>query len=195
MKYSAFPIITSLIHRYLLPGEIKSYLEIGVNEGFSLFNVLEHCPKITDLVLCDNWLKAFGGYNRGSHDHIEAKLIDKGFPMEYVTFLDGDSKVKIPEYFSQHPGKMFDFGFVDGDHSAKGLLADLVNMVEHAHILAVHDIRHPSHSYLKDVLYDFYEGAMLSDKRRVRDAFLLIDDGYDMGMLLSKIFFDWNKPE
>lgn len=184
LNYSVFPIITSLVKGYLLPGEIKGYLEIGVSDGFTLFNVLKHCPEITNLVLCDTWSGDYGGTGRGNHDYIERMLIEYGFPLNQVTFLDGDSQVKIPEYFAQNPDKKVDLGFVDGDHSPDGLLQDLLNMIEHTHILAVHDIRHPSHLYLKDVLYDFYE--------TIRESFILIDDGNNMAILLSKLFLDWN---
>ncbi|MBC8460845.1 MAG: class I SAM-dependent methyltransferase [Deltaproteobacteria bacterium] len=184
MKYSAFPIVTSLINGYLLPGEIKSYLEIGVSDGFTLFNVLSHCPRISDLILCDNWTGNYGGTGRGNHDYIEAKLVRHGFPLDNVTFLDGDSQIKIPEYFEQYPDKKVDLGFVDGDHSENGLLGDLENMIEHAHILVVHDIRNANHLYLLNVFRDFYD--------TVREKFILIDDGCDMGMLLSRVFLNWN---
>ncbi|MHC4395655.1 MAG: class I SAM-dependent methyltransferase [Planctomycetota bacterium] len=187
MKYSVFPIITSLVNRYLLPGNITSYLEIGVSDGHTLFNVLSHFPDISDLVLSDNWTGNYGGTGRGNHNYIKAKLVESGFPLSSVTFLDGDSRTKIPEYFTHHLDKKFDLGFIDGDHSAKGLLQDLECMIGHAHILVVHDIRHPSHLYLRDVFYDFYD--------TVRESFILIDDGYDIGILLSKVFLDWNRDD
>lgn len=184
MEYSVFPILSSLINRYSLPGKITSYLEIGVSDGHTLFNTIHHYPDISDLVLCDNWLEAYGGAGRGNHGYIESKLIEIQFPLVQVTFLDGDSQIKIPGYFALNPHKMFDLIFIDGDHSHAGLHQDLVNTIDHANILIVHDIRHPSHLYLRDVFYKFYE--------TVHEFFILVDDGQNMGMLLAKTFLNWN---
>ena len=58
---------------------------------------------------------------------------------------------------------------------------DLVNTIDHAKILTVHDLRHTTHRYLKDVFYGFYE--------TVRDHFILVDDGRQLGILLRKDLF------
>jgi hypothetical protein len=67
---------------------------------------------------------------------------------------------------------------VDGDHSGDGMWRDLVNTVDHANVVIVHDIRHHGYLYLKDVFYAFYE--------TVRERFVAIDDGKDVGMLVRR---------
>ena len=71
---------------------IRSYLEIGVADGFTLSCRLRENAQLDDLVLCDTWGATDGGTNRGSHEHIEKLLLDRRFPLDRVTFLDGDSK-------------------------------------------------------------------------------------------------------
>lgn len=173
-----FGILEQLSSKHFPLITISSYLEIGVNEGLSLQYVLSVWD-IDDLVLCDTWLDEYGGANRGSNEHIVEML--QNYTINNVTFLDGDSKIKIPEYFATFPEKSFDMIFVDGDHSGNGLWQDLMNTCQHANILVAHDIRHPGHAYLKEVCRAFYE--------TVREAFILFDDGLDVNMLIRKEIF------
>lgn len=182
-----FPIISHLVNHEPLNGllgcEIRSYLEIGVADGFTLSCRLRENLQLDELVLCDTWGATDGGTNRGSHEHIRQLLLSKGFPLERVTFLDGDSKLRIPEYFSQWPEKVFDLIFADGDHTGDGVWKDMINTIDHANILAVHDIRNESHLHLRDIFYAFYE--------TVREDFIAIDDGYDLGMMIRRELFNW----
>lgn len=159
-------------------GHIRTYLEIGVGEGHSLREVLIKVTGLEEVVLCDSWGAAYGGSNRGSHDHIVALLEEEGFPLSKVRFLDGLSKVLVPDYFLGNPGKRVDLCLVDADHSEGGLWDDLMNTVEQTDIVAVHDIRHPQHIYLKCVFSAFYE--------TVRDDFIALDNGDQLGMLVRR---------
>ena len=170
-----YPLFSNLIDQNPFI-DIKSYLEIGVREGDSLLRVIEQFPSLGRIVLCDTWGGEYGGSMRGNHEHIISLLETHKYPLDKVTFLDGDSKVKIPEYFAQNSSVIFDFAYIDGDHSGNGLWSDLLNIAHHANIILVGDLRHIQHSYLRDVFRAFHE--------TVRDIFIAIDDGHDFGILL-----------
>jgi predicted O-methyltransferase YrrM len=157
-------------------GDIKSYLEIGVCEGNSAKDMITEFPNIETMVLCDTWRDTFGGSYRLSHDHIKQMLIREEFDISKVEFLDGDSKWTIPLYFRTNE-KVFDLVFIDGDHTWEGCLEDIGNCIERCLICAVHDVRHPDHSYLLDLCYDFYD--------LIKDKFIMIDDGEYL------IYFIW----
>jgi cephalosporin hydroxylase len=121
--------------------EVHSYLEIGVDGGGSLNTVL-NCRVPELIVLCDIWDPEYC-------DHGDAKSRVKEI-LEFfhatAVFLDGDSKVTVPTIQDQ-----FDLVLVDGDHSAEGALADLINawpLVKTGGILVMDDIRHLNYPWL-----------------------------------------------
>lgn len=132
----------------------QSYLEIGVQEGNSLKTVLKADTekRISKLHLCDLWGTSYGGTGRGSHDHVYAVLKSINFQGE-VTFLDGDSKVKIPELKEK-----FDMILIDGDHSEVGCTIDMINawpLLNTGGIMLIDDIIHPAHKYLFETVSRF----------------------------------------
>lgn len=169
-----YPLISNLITNNPLIPEVKSYLEIGVREGHSVLLAIEQFPHLDRVVLCDTWGGEYGGTERGNHEHIVSLLETHKYLLDKVIFLDGDSKVKIPEYFALNPS--VDLAYIDGDHSGNGLWCDLLNIIHHANVILVGDLRHVGHSYLRDVFRAFHE--------TVRDIFIAIDDGHDFGILL-----------
>lgn len=160
--------------------DIKSYLEIGVCEGNSVKDMINEFPNIEKLVLSDTWSDTFGGSCRLSHEHIQEMLIMEVFDIDKVDFLDGDSKWTIPLYFREHD-ITFDLIFIDGDHTYEGCLADLDNCIGHCLICAIHDVRHPAHSYLLDLCYDFYD--------LIKDKFIMVDDGEYLIYFIRKELF------
>lgn len=120
----------------LLPLQIRSYLEIGVNKGLSLRRVFRRYPEMERVVLCDKW-----SYKTATRKLVESVIIDESFPLDRVTFLDGDSREQIPKFFRKNPHMVFDVVFVDGGHSPPCLRADLRNVDTHARVIVVHDIR------------------------------------------------------
>ena len=103
---------------------VRSYLEIGVNEGASLLTVLDASPSIERLYLCDTWGGVEGGSGKGSHAHIERLLSVVGY-RGAVTFLDGDSAKTIPTL----PRDLaVDLALVDGNHTYEAALTDLTNV-------------------------------------------------------------------
>jgi len=161
---------------------ISSYLEIGVNEGFSLMNVLDEFQNINKLILADTWGGEYGGQESNSHVSIIELSIEGGIDFALAEFLDGDSTVTIPHYFAVNSDTSVDLSFVDGNHSAFGALADLENVVAYSRMIAFHDIRHPRHLYLKNVFYGFYE--------KHRNKFYMVDDGQNMGYMIKKELFE-----
>lgn len=116
-----------------------NYLGIGVQEGGCAERIAEANPVI-NMTLCDNWGSTHGGTGRGSHDHVEQRLVATGHRGER-TYLDGDSAQMIPGL----PGS-FNLVFVDGDHSEAGALTDLANvwgLVRHGGHVVVHDVMFP----------------------------------------------------
>lgn len=130
--------------------EPDSYLEIGVNNGETLACLLRsHIPK--RLVLCDSWTGEWGGAPHGSHLHL-LPLLEK-LHATHARFLDGSSHDLI------HTLKeTFDFITVDADHSAEGARQDLLDtwpLLNPTGLLFFHDIYHPAHPYLLNVVKTF----------------------------------------
>jgi hypothetical protein len=165
-----FPIISNLItHNCLYIDTIKSYLEIGVRDGDSLKAVIQEYINIKEIVLSDNWGGDFGGSARGNNNHIKELLLNIHYPLNQVTFLNGDSQVTLPKYFIHNPQKIFDFCFIDGGHSIVNVCCDLGNTLNHSLITAIHDVRHPAHTYIYELCLAFY--------RSTHSKYLMIDDG------------------
>ena len=118
------------------------YLEIGVQEGGSLWRVL-HNPFIQLAVGIDNWGDEYGGTGRRSPDHLYDRL---GDDMGRALILTGDSHVVLPGM--RH---FFDMIFIDGDHSEAGCIRDLgfcLRLLRKNGVIYVDDMNHPKHSYL-----------------------------------------------
>lgn len=112
---------------------IVSIMEIGFNAGHSseIFLNINHKANIVS-------------FDIGSHDylHIGKEYIDKTFPNRHELFL-GNSLTSVPKYIQEHPGKTFDFIFIDGGHDYEIAKSDILNCKSLAHketIVAVDDI-------------------------------------------------------
>lgn len=118
---------------------VRSYLEIGVQEGESLRTVVQaNAATLTRVVACDTWGPQHGGTNRQSHAHIAAILAP--YPQLDVCYLDGPSGVLLPTLGDER----FELVLVDGDHSYEGALSDLKLAGFRAQrLLVVHDLYFP----------------------------------------------------
>jgi hypothetical protein len=170
----------------------KSYLEIGVNEGLSLYAVASairfQCllnlepidsPIFEELVLADCWGGEYGGTGRSNSDHIQEVLSSFG-EVGNVTFLNGDSKITIPQFFEQRSKEdlSFDFVYVDGDHSYEGAKADIENVLPYVgKVLFFDDMYHPLH-YRKDRLLDLHRSLV----RKLKDDFYIFINRHGFGI-------------
>ena len=146
---------------------VTHYLEIGVNFGVSLRCVLKHTSGLDRITLIDAWNRTYGGACNDD-DHIMRMLTKRGFDMQAVTSLTGDSHLILPDLDGT-----FDLILVDGDHSFAGCWADMVNAWDHLAVggsMLVDDVTHPSHSYLLECCQRFatdydVEGIAVTRKR------------------------------
>lgn len=100
---------------------VKTYLEVGVQEGKSLEAVcLAAASRLDHVALCDTWESVSGGSGRGSHDHIIQLLAGLPASPALVTYLDGDSRTVLPTLSCA-----FDLVHIDGGHSFDAVRSDL----------------------------------------------------------------------
>jgi predicted O-methyltransferase YrrM len=80
-------------------------------------------------------------------------------PSNIITFISGDSKKTVPDYFGKHPEKKFDYILVDGAHDKETAFIDLQNIADHVAekgIIVFDDISDLSYN-LMDVWVRFKE--------------------------------------
>lgn len=65
---------------------------------------------------------------------VKANLGLFGIDAGRIAFISGDSKVTVPEFFREHPGKLYDYLLVDGGHDAETAWQDLENVVDHCDV-------------------------------------------------------------
>jgi len=96
---------------------IKTILEIGFNAGHSSELFLENNPNVS-----------VTSFDIGEHKYISNSkyYLDKMYPGRHTLIL-GDSRVSIPKYSKENPGKTFDIIFIDGGHEYEVARADLEN--------------------------------------------------------------------
>jgi predicted O-methyltransferase YrrM len=101
---------------------ITSYLEVGVNAGHSLMNVLLAGKEINKVLLFD----------LAAHSYMKPNLkyIRNQFPHVDITLVEGDSTKTIPRTPVRHK---FDMIHIDGGHSRKIAYSDIINCRSFAH--------------------------------------------------------------
>jgi len=104
-----------------------SYLEIGVRRGRSAAMVVSQSPKC-NVVGFDLWIQNYAGMDNPGPQFVSAELRKVGHQGE-ATFVAGDSRRTVPEFFQKNPDMYFDMITVDGDHSISGAREDLNNVL------------------------------------------------------------------
>ncbi len=91
-------------------------LEIGFNTGFGAALFLGQGCKVTS-------------FDIGEHDYVSRckDIVDDVFPGRHELVV-GDSALTIPQYTTEDP---FDLVFIDGKHSYRGCIVDLLNCIDH----------------------------------------------------------------
>jgi SAM-dependent methyltransferase len=117
------PDIRSLLYYLAETHRPKRYLEIGVRRGYSMAMVALASPK-TSIVGIDMWVANYGGEKNASPGAVEDQLRAMGCENE-INFLNGNSHIILPQYFSDWPALFFDLILVDADHTEAGALEDL----------------------------------------------------------------------
>lgn len=136
----------------------KSYLEVGVYQGESLEAVLNNCMP-ERVVLVDIW-----NY-RGVRDHRQVAALLNFRRFDGAEFRDGDSHQILPGL----AGQQFDLIHIDGDHSEKGAMADLVDawpLLAVGGTLVFDDLLHNFKPHMQRV-FDTFVNLLPSDKATV----------------------------
>jgi predicted O-methyltransferase YrrM len=159
----------------------RRYLEIGVRRGRSAAAVASVQPDCA-LALFEMWEVDYAGMANPGPDFVRAELSRIGY-RGAVTFVDGDSHDTLPKFFRDNPDATFDLITVDGDHSTKGAIQDLCDVLPRLNIggaIVFDDIRHPLHPELAEVWRDLVS----SDPRF--SSFTYTDTGYGVGFAIRK---------
>lgn len=149
------PLATQAEVLAALAGGCRTFLEVGVQEGRTTELVCWSSGALDLAVLCDDWGSTSGGTGRGSGAHIERRLNQIPCRPKQVRYLNGDSRVMLPQQEDR-----FDLVHIDGGHSYEVASSDLKHGWRLcAHDMVVHDIS------FADVWRAFYE--FLSSARDV----------------------------
>lgn len=96
---------------------INSILEIGFNAGHSADFFLTHtdCKKLVS-------------FDIGIHDYVKVgvEYVQNTYGSRF-SYIEGDSKVTLPQYEASNPGEKFDLIFIDGGHTFDCIFNDLLN--------------------------------------------------------------------
>jgi predicted O-methyltransferase YrrM len=137
MRVKRSKVLEILAHRL----RWRSGAEIGVNDGRTLFHLLDTCPDLK-MIAVDNWREdePFYGDLRPTAELVKTKAEGYG---DRVRILHGDSAAMA----RQVENGSLDFIFIDCDHSTEGVLTDLaawrVKVKPGGQVLG-HDIDWPS---------------------------------------------------
>ena len=99
---------------------VKTVCEVGFNAGHSAAVFLIANPNAHVI-----------SFDLGQFDYSirNLKLLQELYP-ERFTYVLGDSAISVPAFAAQHPHLKCDLIAIDGDHSERGALADIMNMAK-----------------------------------------------------------------
>jgi predicted O-methyltransferase YrrM len=127
----------------------RRYMEIGVRRGRSLAMVLAACPDV-EAVGFDMWMENYAGMENPGPAFVQQEM-QKISSAAKIQLIDGNSHETVPQFLAANPDAMFDLITVDGDHSEKGALQDLRDVLPRLSVggaIVFDDISHPAHPYL-----------------------------------------------
>lgn len=140
LDYTASKGLIPYIKR--MKGTEVAGIEIGAARGESAYYILEQCPNVSKLITIDPFLK-YEDWN----GPIDQPTMDRFKTIAYKNLEVFDSRAEIVNMTAEDAKDMFpdfsyQFIFIDGDHSTKGVLQDLNNYYPKLAVgglLAVHD--------------------------------------------------------
>lgn len=159
----------------------KNYLEIGVRRGRSMAMVGSQ-SRDCFIVGFDMWIQNYGGMENPGKEFVRSELERVGFKGR-LEFVDGDSKITVPQYFKEHPDEYFDMITVDGDHSLEGARGDLINVVPHLKVggvLVFDDISNQDCYYLGKL----WDALVVNNPRFASYSFKEV--GFGIGFALKR---------
>jgi predicted O-methyltransferase YrrM len=127
----------------------RRYLEIGVRRGRSMAMVLAACQEV-EVVGFDMWAENYAGMENPGPAFVHGEM-RKVAPLAKIQLIDGNSHLTVPAFLKVNAKTMFDLITVDGDHSEKGALQDLRDVLPRLSlggVIVFDDISHPQHPYL-----------------------------------------------
>jgi len=130
----------------------SNYLEIGVRRGRSLAAVVSAAPEVKAFAF-DMWIADYANMPNPGAEFVQAEMNRLGYSRP-ITIINGNSHETLPRFFAERPGLELDLITVDGDHTERGALQDLRDVLPHlalGGVIVFDDIVHPSHPYLLKV--------------------------------------------
>jgi predicted O-methyltransferase YrrM len=131
---------------------VESYLEIGVRRGRSMSIVASLHPDAA-IVGFDMWIENYTGMKNPGPLFVQNELKKVGY-RNNAEFVSGNSRYTIPDYFKKNPDSYYDVITVDGDHTERGAVIDIRNVIPRLKVggfIVFDDICNPSHPHLKKV--------------------------------------------
>jgi len=107
------------------------YLQIGAYTGDASIWLYEHLLKDTDSVLVD--VDTWEGSDEVAHHAMNWDTVENVYDVKTVHARKERKIIKVKltsDYFFKNNREQFDFIYVDGDHTAYGVIKDAVNAYE-----------------------------------------------------------------
>jgi len=161
--------------------------EIGVWNGKNAEQLLKALPML-HLTLVDRWAppaKNDTYFDSGSeiarkddHSHQQAYLetVSRTKPYKERIDIRWSESLKAAQFY---PDQLFDFVFIDGDHSKEGCYRDIVAWcpkVKHGGFISGHDFDHPDQGKVKEAVLEYFGGMDGIELDANRTWFRRIDD-------------------
>lgn len=125
----------------------RKIIEIGTRNGGSLCALLTAYDDFNDMdITCFDIWREIGGPKA-----VKRNLKHFKIPNSMITFISGDSRETVPDFFQKNPDTKFDYILVDGGHDFETADTDLKNVENHVAkggILVFDDISEESYGLL-----------------------------------------------
>jgi len=151
------------------PLKVRSYMELGVDQGGSIATMLDGFPSLEKIVLFD--------FFPNGCDHIERLAVLKNFHGSLLC-CPGDIGAEVPKYFDSHSSEIFDVVLVDADHNKEPTLRDIFTVAPHSRVIVVHDIRNTDYPHMRATVNEAFDHLW-------RD-FWFIDDGISTAFFVRR---------